>query len=228
MNNEVERLSVQIQTRKHGVLKSRHKVQTTIRIDKPRACTYSLRCMFEVLKNTGSVVWITGLSGSGKTTLGQMLVKQLNSIKQPSVYLDGDNLRGALGEIIVESERFELKTRKKLALYYGRLCLEISAQGHLVIIATVSLFNEIHAWNRANLPNYCEVFLDIPLQTLRDRNSKNVYAEASHLKKLPITGIDFAAEFPLAPDITFVNYPFKDPAEMASKIISLLEIEANL
>lgn len=184
--------------------------------------------MLKIPKNTGSVVWITGLSGSGKTTLGQMLVKQLNAIQQPSVFLDGDDLRGTLGEIIDVSERFELKTRKKLALFYGKLCLEISAQGHLVIMTTVSLFNEIQEWNRTNLPNYCEVFLDSPLQALRDRNSKNVYSAGSQSEKLPITGIDFTAEFPLAPDITFVNYPFKDPAEMASKIISLIEIKANL
>ena len=173
-------------------------------------------------------MWVTGVSGTGKTTLGRELVRQFNSINLLCVFLDGDELRGALGEVVNESVKFELNTRKNLAFFYGRLCLQISEQGHLVIIATVSLFNEIHKWNRANLPNYCEVVLDTPLQAVRDRNSKNVYTSTNNLEKPPIMGIDFVAEFPVKPDITFVNYPFKDPAEMASKIISLLEIKANL
>jgi adenylylsulfate kinase-like enzyme len=179
-------------------------------------------------KGKGSVIWITGLSGSGKTTLGRELVRQFNSTNRLCVFLDGDELRGALGEVINESVKFELNTRKNLAFFYGRLCLKISEQGHLVVIATVSLFNEIHEWNRANLPNYCEVVLDTPIQAVRNRNSKNVYNSTNDLEKSPVTGIDFAAEFPVAPDITFVNFPFKDPAEMASKIISLLEMKANL
>jgi len=179
-------------------------------------------------KKRGAVIWITGLSGSGKTTLGQELVRHYNLTHRLCVFLDGDELRGALGEIIDEDVKFELNTRKKLAFFYSKLSLNIAEQGHLVIVATVSLFNEIHKWNRTNLPNYCEIVLDTPLQELRNRNSKNVYTSNKKLEMSPVTGINFAAEFPEAPDITFMNYPFKDPAEMASKIVSLLETKANM
>ena len=46
-------------------------------------------------------------------------------------------------------------------------------QGVDVVIATISLFHEVHTWNRAHLPGYLEILLDVPpessVETERDR-----------------------------------------------------------
>ena len=41
----------------------------------------------------------------------------------------------------------------------------------------MSLFHEIHSWNRENIENYVEVFLDVPLFELEERDPKGLYAK---------------------------------------------------
>lgn len=118
---------------------------------------------------TGKVIWITGLSGSGKTSLGIALQKELAG----SILLDGDELREALG---ATGGAYDAKGRLELAKTYARLARLLALQGNTVIVATISLFHELHAWNRANLPGYVEIFLDVDEATRRSRDPKGLYA----------------------------------------------------
>ena len=139
---------------------------------------------------TGRVFWITGLSGAGKTTLAKALQKAVPG----SLLLDGDELREALGS---ESRGFDAESRRQLALSYARLAGLLARQGATVIVATISLFHELHAWNRANLPGYMEIFLDVPEAVRRRRDPKGLYAaNVPHM-----TGREVKAELPLAPHL---------------------------
>ena len=93
------------------------------------------------MTNPGRVIWITGLSGSGKTTLAKALQKELPG----SILLDGDELREALGSA---NHGFDVESRKKLAKTYARLAGLLARQGFIVLVATISLFHDLHAWNR--------------------------------------------------------------------------------
>lgn len=86
----------------------------------------------------GRVIWLTGLSGAGKTTLARALLKYLPR----AVLLDGDELREALG---VATSGFDAASRKKLALTYARLAGLLARQGLTVVVATISLFHDVHA-----------------------------------------------------------------------------------
>ena len=139
---------------------------------------------------TGRVFWITGLSGSGKTTLAKALQKALPG----SLLLDGDELREALG---ASGQGFDAESRRRLALSYARLAGLLARQGATVIVATISLFHELHAWNRANLPGYVEIFLDVPEEVRRQRDPKGLYAaNVRHM-----AGNEVRAEVPLAPHL---------------------------
>lgn len=70
----------------------------------------------------------------------------------------GDDLRWALD---TAADGFDLASRKNLARSYARIAFLLAKQGVTVIVATISLFHDIHAWNRANLPGYFEVFLAV-------------------------------------------------------------------
>ena len=140
--------------------------------------------------NKGRVFWITGLSGAGKTTLAKALQKALPG----SLLLDGDELREALGS---ESRGFDAESRRQLALSYARLAGLLARQGATVIVATISLFHELHAWNRANLPGYVEIFLDVPEEVRRRRDPKGLYAaNVRHM-----AGAEVKAELPLDPHL---------------------------
>ena len=99
-------------------------------------------------------IWITGLSGAGKSTLGIEVVKLLRSNGEPVVYLDGDQLREVFSAVNLTEKNHSREGRLSLAMQYSRLCDVISKQGLTVVIATISMFKEIHDWNRKNLSNY--------------------------------------------------------------------------
>lgn len=119
-------------------------------------------------KSRGRVVWITGLSGAGKSTLAKYVVDEIKEhSNNPVVLLDGDELRMIFGGLNFDSNKeYGRDARVKLAMAYAGLCRLLSQQGIIVVIATISLFKEIHSWNRMNIPGYYEIFLDVPIDEL--------------------------------------------------------------
>lgn len=140
--------------------------------------------------NPGRVIWITGLSGSGKTTLAKALQKKIPC----SILLDGDELREALD---AANHGFDAESRKSLARTYARLAMLLAKQGFTVLVATISLFHELHAWNRQNLPGYLEIFLDVPEEERRRRDPKGLYAANT----VNMAGSQTQVEFPLDPHL---------------------------
>jgi len=162
------------------------------------------------MKPGGRVIWITGLSGAGKTTLARALLPLL---PEPRLLLDGDEMREALALL---ADGYERPDRLKLALTYARLCRLAAGQGHHVVCSTISLFHEVHQWNRENLPGYFEVFINLPEATLNERDYKRIYNRADGG---PVMGETLAPEFPLNPDL-LLNDPALEPQEAARMIIS--------
>lgn len=149
----------------------------------------------------GSVIWITGLSGAGKSTLAHELVTDLQKDGQPVLLLDGDELRSVFAaEHVTDYDR---TARLNLALQYARLCRMLARQGQIVVIATISLFREVHDWNRANQPSYLEIYLDVPLNELRRRDPKGLYRRHAEGEASNVASLDFPVDEPVAPDLHF-------------------------
>lgn len=157
----------------------------------------------------GSVVWITGLSGAGKTTLAKTLLPQL---PQPHLLLDGDEMREALSLLL---DGYAFDARLRLAMTYSRLCRLVASQGTNVVCATISMFHDVRKWNRENIPNYCEVFLNVPEDERKCRDYKNVYVAGN---EHCIVGDGIEAELPCNPDME-IN-PFEPLEETVAKIVS--------
>lgn len=143
----------------------------------------------------GRVIWITGLSGAGKTTLAKALQTSLPG----ALLLDGDALREVLD---ANHASYDCKSRLSLAMTYARLSKLLAEQGATVIVATISLFHAVHAWNRENIPHYLEVFVDVPEHIRRQRDPKGLYAaHEQHGDQAPMAGLDVAVDLPLQPDV---------------------------
>lgn len=92
----------------------------------------------------------------------------------------------------------------------------LAMEGHLVVMATISLFHQVRNWNRRHQPRYLEVLLDVPLGELRRRDSKGIYSTSGDDE---IVGVGQAAEFPVAPDLIIQNYGDTDPSSAAAEIL---------
>ena len=108
----------------------------------------------------GHVIWICGLSGAGKSSVAKRLRAILEQLGKPCILLDGDQLREILNVNSFATATIDRDSRLTLALRYSALCKLLANQGHIVIIATISMFKEIYSWNKQNLPGYFQVFLN--------------------------------------------------------------------
>ena len=149
----------------------------------------------------GKVFWITGLSGAGKTTLALELVKRLRSEGFPVIFLDGDELREVFGAASFNEKNHGREGRLALAMQYAHLCRVLAGQGFTVVIATISLFREVHQWNRQNLPGYFEIYLKVPIEELRRRDSKGIYKKFDAGEIQNVAGLDLQVDEPAKPDL---------------------------
>jgi len=169
--------------------------------------------------NNTNVFWITGLSGAGKSTLCRKLVAHLREQKRIVVMLDGDELREVMGA----TQSHTQEERKQLAMRYSRLCKMIASQGVDVAIATISMFREVHEWNRANIPGYVEIYLDVPKEEVVRRDPKKIYARAARDELKNVAGFDFAVDVPTAPDIRIAWSPELTADQSLTHVIEQLK-----
>lgn len=147
------------------------------------------------------VVWIIGLSGAGKTTLAEKVVETVRARGRHVVLLDGDQVRALFGNDLGH----DLDGRRRNAERICRLCAFLDAQGIDVVCAILSIFPESRQWCRTHLRQYYEVFVDTPIEVLRQRDSKGLYARHARGEVRDVAGLDLEFPRPLSPDLLIVN-----------------------
>lgn len=172
----------------------------------------------------GRVIWITGLSGAGKTTVAERLNHRLRESGANVCLLDGDQLRDVFQPLAAGSTAYDQMGRRTLALTYSRLCRLMASQGLTVIIATISLFDEVHRWNREHLPGYLEVFLDVPITELERRDPKSIYRRYRAGELTQVAGLDLGVDFPREPDLHITGDGFPTVDSIVSAIIRHAEV----
>ena len=166
------------------------------------------------MENKGTVYFFTGLSGAGKTTLGGLFCRRLKNTKPNVVYLDGDEIRPVFGE----DSGYTQEDRLRWAGRIFRVCKMLSDQGIDVVICSISMFHSVREWNRANLPRYKEIYLQVSRETLLQRNKKGLYTSGSD-----VIGVDLPFEEPQSPDLIVQNNGQKPPLELVMEIEQALK-----
>ena len=154
------------------------------------------------------VYWLTGLSGAGKTTIGRLWYEELKKSGERVGLLDGDELRAVFGG----GFGFTAEARLKLGMSYGRLCALLAAQGFTVVCCTISMFHSVRAWNRANIPGYYEVYIQVSMDTLRQRDQKGLYSQNAE----NVAGVGLQVEMPSTPDLILDNNGQSTPEEQVA------------
>lgn len=171
---------------------------------------------------SGRVLWITGLSGAGKSTLAHEVASRLRATGEVVVMLDGDELREVFGAVAANAQNHGREGRLALAMQYAHLCRVIAAQGLTVVIATISLFREVHTWNRANLPGYFEVYLKVPVEELRRRDPKGIYRRFDAGELTHVAGLDLPIDEPEAADWVVEFVSERPVTVLAEKLLNRL------
>ena len=147
------------------------------------------------------VIWICGLSASGKTTLGRHLYSVLKPNTENLVLLDGDDLRS----VMADSTGYDSKSRKQNSARIGKMCQLLDSQDIHVICCAVTISSEVQAFNREHLSGYCEVYLDVSLNTAKKRDPKGIYRGAERGEIDNVAGVDVEYEPPANPHLIIDN-----------------------
>lgn len=172
------------------------------------------------MKETGTLYWVTGLSGAGKTTVGTLLYNHLKQKKNSVVLLDGDMLR-----TISDNHDYTDEGRDRMAYQNMRLFRLLTEQGIDVVSCVIGMKEKYRLWNRANVPNYKEIYLKVSIEELIQRDSKGLYRRVLNQETKDVYGIDLQYEEPKHPDVIVNNEGAIQPEDALTTIISALGLE---
>jgi adenylyl-sulfate kinase len=163
-------------------------------------------------------IWFTGLSGSGKSTLAQKLAVYLDQCSVPHQLIDGDVVR----EELCKGLGFSKEDRDENIRRIGYIAGLLNRHKIISIVAAISPYRQARAEVRKKLPNFLEVHVDCPLDTLIRRDVKGLYRRALAGQLEHFSGISDPYEPPLHPDI-YVNSGNQRPDESLAVILRKLE-----
>ena len=166
----------------------------------------------------GLVVWFTGLSGAGKSTIAGELQAELTRRGRHSELLDGDEVRTHLSRGLGFSKE-DRDTNIRRIGYVARL---VARSGGVAITAAISPYREIRDEVRAQTPNFVEVFVRAPLDTLVERDVKGLYRKAIAGEIANFTGVSDPYEEPLHPEVV-CDTSRETVAESLAKVLNVLE-----
>jgi len=150
------------------------------------------------------VIWLVGLSGAGKSVIGRQLYKLLKQQEPATVLVDGDEIREVFRHDRSEDD-YGVDGRRKNAERIREICAWLDRQDINVVCCILSIFEESHRWNRQNLKDYFEVFVDAPMDVLEKRNPKDLYGKARRGEMKNVVGVDIEFTPPCEPDLVILN-----------------------
>lgn len=163
------------------------------------------------------VVWITGLAAAGKTTIARRVVATLRARGLATVHVDGDAMREVLGNDLGHHPADRLENAWRIA----RMCRYLQSEGVAVVCSTMSLYPSIWHANRASLDPYVEVYLRVPLEVVRARDPKGLYARAERGEAKNIVGLDLPFHEPDGAHLVLDNADAADLAPNCERIVDV-------
>ena len=146
------------------------------------------------------IIWLIGLSGSGKTTLGTEMARQLRTRHPNTVLLDGDILRQVFS-FDQGTDPYTVAGRRTNAERIAALCEMLDRQSIHVICCILSIFADMRQANRTRFSRYFEIFMNAPMDALRRRDVKGLYAAADSGKVPNVVGVHIPFENPAGSDM---------------------------
>jgi adenylylsulfate kinase len=171
-----------------------------------------------VTRDTGFVVWFTGLSGAGKSTIAQALASDLRERAHRVELLDGDEVRTNL----CQGLGFSRADRDTNVARIGWVAGKLAEHGVAVLVAAISPYREARDQVRRTARHFVEVHVATPLLTCVGRDVKGLYARALAGEITNFTGVTDPYEPPLAPELV-LHTEDEDVEQSARRVLACLE-----
>jgi len=167
----------------------------------------------------GCILWFTGLSGAGKSTLAEFVAPLLRDFGLKVEVLDGDEVR----ENLSKGLGFSKEDRDTNIRRIGFVANLLARNGVIAITAAISPYRPIRDEIRSkSQAPFVEIFVNAPLATVEERDTKGLYRKARAGVLKQFTGVSDPYEEPLHPEVT-VFTDREDIEESATKVIAYLE-----
>ena len=167
----------------------------------------------------GFTLWFTGMSGSGKTTLARKVEEILLERGMKVEVLDGDIIRQHLSKGL----GFSKEDRDENIRRIGWVCHILTRNDVVAIASAISPYKKIREENRKLIGRFVEVYCKCPIDVLKERDPKGLYAKALRGEIKNFTGIDDPYEPPDNPEI-ICETDKESVEESVNKIIRTLEL----
>lgn len=152
-------------------------------------------------QNGGFVIWLTGMAGTGKTTLGAQLVRRFAAVGRRVEFLDGDDPEQPLTRGLGASKEDRMTAVRRLG-YVAKL---LARNGAVAVVAQLSPHREARDAVRRDARRFVEVFVDCPMETLLQRDSRGLYKKALAGELKNVAGIDDPYEPPTHPELRILT-----------------------
>lgn len=178
------------------------------------------RARRELNRHSSLAIWLTGLSGAGKSTIAETLEKQLHARGVRTYLLDGDNVRHGLNKDLGFTKADRIENMRRV----GEVAKLMVDAGLVVITAFISPFEEERQMVRGLFEEgeFCEVFVDTPLEVAESRDPKGLYRKARSGELTNFTGIDSPYEPPNDPELR-IDTTAMEADQAAAAIVARLE-----
>ncbi len=176
---------------------------------------------YELLRQGGATIWLTGLSASGKSTIAYTAEHALVERGHLSYVLDGDNIRHGLNKNLGFSPEDRTENIRRI----GEVAKLFADTGVLTFTSFISpyradrdLVRQLH--EKAGLP-FIEIFVQASVELCEQRDPKGLYKKARAGQLPEFTGISAPYEEPLKPELVLDSGALT-PQAAAAKIIDYL------
>ncbi len=173
----------------------------------------------KLLKQTGVVIWFTGLSGSGKSTVANEVAYKLHTMGHLTYVLDGDNIRHGLNKDL----GFSPEDRNENIRRISEVANLFADAGVIAITAFISPYKKYRNFCRelAGKGRFLEIYTKASLETCEKRDPKGLYKKAREGIIKDFTGINAPYEEPENPEI-LIDTDKENIEESAEKVLNKL------